>query len=132
MIPLDLLFEVPLTVVAWKRGWRGWALLPMAVAYALTFVLGIIEGLSVAATGTDLEPLSSASVVLITIVECGVLIAMIVRARKHGIPDTRTRSSHVEQPRQYCTRCGTEQYGNPMFCRECGEMIGEGRTVARA
>ena len=39
-----LILEVILTVVAWRRGWRGWALLPFAVVSILSLLIGVCGG----------------------------------------------------------------------------------------
>ena len=38
--------EIILTVVAWRKGWRQRALLPMAIGVAAGFLIGAIVGLS--------------------------------------------------------------------------------------
>ena len=35
-----LLVEIWLTVVTWKRGWKAWALLPIAVAVCIGMLIG--------------------------------------------------------------------------------------------
>ena len=37
---LTLIAEIILTVIAWRKGWRWWALLPAFLAFATGFVLG--------------------------------------------------------------------------------------------
>lgn len=36
-----LLIEIILTVKAWKNGWKGWALWPLAIVLTLGFMLGM-------------------------------------------------------------------------------------------
>jgi hypothetical protein len=33
--------EIALTIAAWRRGWRGWALVPVACAFAFGALLGV-------------------------------------------------------------------------------------------
>ncbi len=35
-----LVIEIMMTVSAWKRGWKGWALLPMIIGLFLAFFMG--------------------------------------------------------------------------------------------
>lgn len=39
-----LIIEVALTIAAWKKGWRGWALLPGGVTLLMGFLLGAMMG----------------------------------------------------------------------------------------
>jgi len=41
---LLLIVEVLLTVAAWRRGWKGWALLPWAVCFFTAFIGGAFIG----------------------------------------------------------------------------------------
>jgi hypothetical protein len=43
---LTLIAEITLTVIAWRKGWRWWALLPGFLAFAAGFVLGAAIGIS--------------------------------------------------------------------------------------
>ena len=37
-----LVAQLVLTVQAWRKGWKGWALLPMGVALLLGLLLGVV------------------------------------------------------------------------------------------
>ena len=39
-----LILEIGLTISAWQRGWKGWALLPGAFALAGGYMLGMVLG----------------------------------------------------------------------------------------
>jgi len=41
---LLLILEIGLTISAWQRGWKGWALLPGAFALAGGYMLGMVLG----------------------------------------------------------------------------------------
>ena len=41
---LLLILEIGLTISAWKRGWKGWALLPGAFTFAAGYMLGMTSG----------------------------------------------------------------------------------------
>lgn len=41
-----LIIEIALTVWAWMRGWKGFALLPLAIALPVGFVVGFVIGAS--------------------------------------------------------------------------------------
>jgi len=43
--------EIILTVVAWRRGWKAWALLPLGVC----FILALLLGAAVTASGGSVE-----------------------------------------------------------------------------
>jgi hypothetical protein len=42
-----LLVEIILTIIAWVRGWKWWALLPLGIALAIGFFVGV----GIASTG---------------------------------------------------------------------------------
>ena len=42
-----LILEIGLTIWAWKRGWKGWALLPALGAFTGGFIVGLASGDSV-------------------------------------------------------------------------------------
>lgn len=65
--------EIILTIVAWKRGWKGWALLPLGLVMILAFVIGA----SVGVTGGDVEDVLGACLLLevLATIALGVMIA---------------------------------------------------------
>ena len=71
---LMLIIELWLTVAAWRKGWRGYALLPVAFA----FVTGLFIGMGAGANGRTLADIMPLAVVL-DLVCIGVLIRMAVR-----------------------------------------------------
>ena len=46
-----MIIEIILTVSAWKKGWKGWALLPLGIGMPLAFVIGIVVNASGGTTG---------------------------------------------------------------------------------
>ena len=71
-----LLIQIALTVVAWRRGWKAWALAPILITVGLGFLVGLICG----ATGTDLDSILGPCLVF----DLGcvvVLVAMVVCRR---------------------------------------------------
>jgi len=44
-----IIVEIALTVMAWRRGWKAWALLPMFLGVSLSFAFG----LALAASGVN-------------------------------------------------------------------------------
>lgn len=68
-----LIIEIMLTVAAWKKGWRGWALLPVAICFATAFLLGAAAG----ANGTSPDDFVGIGLVLdvLLVVVLGVMIA---------------------------------------------------------
>ncbi len=71
-----LIAEIILTVMAWRRGWKGWALAPMAGVLFVAFLLGS----SVAASGGSMEDILGASL-LLDLTGIGTLIAMVTHPR---------------------------------------------------
>ena len=67
-----IVLEIGLTIAAWKRGWKGWALLPWVIALVAAFIVSLVRG---AATGVV------ADVVLV-----GTLIIMVAKPRQAAEP----------------------------------------------
>jgi len=75
-----LILEIILMIVAWRRGWRGWALLPMGIVYIMAFLIGVISG---AAGFSDMEMQRLLIVILpFEFFGIGVLIWMAAKGRK--------------------------------------------------
>lgn len=122
---------IPLIIVAWKRGWKGWALLPIPVAWLAIFVMGFIWG-------TTLDPEIDFDAfyeehtiefllidILPLLAALAVLIGMITKPRlQRGAIDKGAiqRSSSFGV---FCPNCGLEQVDNAKFCRSCGTRVGE-------
>jgi hypothetical protein len=122
---IELIIEIALAIAAWNRGWKGWALVPVALGWGAALVAGLMIG-TVATTTEELEGMSLMVVVLIDIVEFGALIAMIVKERKPKVtinPVVAPVASSY-QPARFCTGCGQELHDNASFCRACGQMVG--------
>ena len=47
-----LLLEIYLTVTAWNKGWKSWALAPLGATMAIGFLLGV----ALAASGHPVDP----------------------------------------------------------------------------
>lgn len=70
-----LILETILTVVAWRKGRRGFALLPVGI----TVIFGFLLGAAVQASGGNIQ--AATPVVLVADLVCtGILIAMASRA----------------------------------------------------
>ena len=41
-----LIIEIWLTVAVWRKGWKGWALLPAGIMMLVALVAGVVAGLS--------------------------------------------------------------------------------------
>jgi hypothetical protein len=41
-----MIIEIWLKVLAWRKGWKGYALLPVGVSFSLAFLTGIVVSLS--------------------------------------------------------------------------------------
>jgi hypothetical protein len=51
---MGLIIEIILTIVAWNRGWRWFALIPLGVGVLLGLIIGLIGG-SMGQTADDLS-----------------------------------------------------------------------------
>jgi hypothetical protein len=125
---LELLIGIPLTIAAWKRGWKGWALLPLTLALVSQAIFGFFIGFT-ASPGTaigDLEGLVVAVSLVIDLIAAAVLIGMIVKERKPKVTINPVVSPMASsyQPARFCTGCGQELHDNAAFCRNCGQTVG--------
>ena len=77
-----LLLEIGLTIVAWNRGWRGWALLPMVLGYTGAFVVGLFMG----AMGFIDEAAIFGVGIVFEVLSIGTLVVMVFRPRRTTEP----------------------------------------------
>jgi len=101
---LALLIEICLISKAWKKGWRGWALLPVAIGWAFCFMVGLAVG----ATGGSVDAVFGISL----LAEVGIITVLAVMAakeRQRCLPPLRS----VLQPSQ------GSSHGYPGCC--CGQ-----------
>ena len=73
-----LILEIILTISAWRKGWKGWALLPMGICLSVGFLIGMAVGAS-GGTMEDVLPLC----VFIELAALISLIVMVAKAPKH-------------------------------------------------
>jgi len=102
------ILEIVLTIVAWKRGWKGWALVPIAFAVVIGFVIGAV----IRAQGGSLE-----DVIPLTLVIDGAcivsLIALTARGRqKVHIYSKKPAAPVMGTPTVEPTLKATEGYGS--------------------
>ena len=69
---LALAVQIGLTVAAWRRGWKGWALVPLVSELLFGFLLGLLIGVS-GGSVQDVWPLG----VLLDLAVIGVLGAVV-------------------------------------------------------
>jgi len=69
-----LILEIALTVAAWRKGWGLRALLPLAFAFGLAFIMGVVGG----ASGGSVSDLT----VPCFLCDLGAVIALIVMTRR--------------------------------------------------
>lgn len=69
-----LIAEIILTIFAWRKGWRWWALVPVALA----LLIGLFMGMGVVASGGDVDSVRGISIVLDVLA----VIALIVMVTK--------------------------------------------------
>lgn len=78
------ILEIGLTVAAWRRGWKEWALLPLGIGFGIGFLVGLIMGASGASEGSIFAMSLVGDVICI-----GALIAMTIKPRSVAkLPDT--------------------------------------------
>lgn len=75
-----LIIEIALTIAAWKKGWKGWALLPGAVAFLMGFMVGAVMG----AANIPMENMAVPFLLLEVVCVLVPLIVLAVRAPKKG------------------------------------------------
>jgi len=74
-----IIVEIALTIWAWRRGWKAWALLPLGIALLIGFLIGFIMGAAVLEEGWLL-------LLVIDVAAIGALIFMIVKTRRKANP----------------------------------------------
>lgn len=72
-----LILEIVLAIAAWRRGWKGWALLPLVSAFGFGFLMGLIIGASGASYGGIF-----AVGAMIDIVCIATLVGMVIKPHK--------------------------------------------------
>jgi hypothetical protein len=91
---VTLIIEILLTIKAWRRGWRGFALLPLGILLPAGLLLGMVIG----ASGGNLEQALPVGI-LLEIACIGVLIRLAARGPSPA-PAPRLSHDHpaVETP----------------------------------
>ena len=72
-----LILEIILTVVAWRKGWKAYALLP----FGITFLFGFLMALAVQSSGGSISPVSPVGLI-VELINIGVLIRLATKAPK--------------------------------------------------
>lgn len=70
-----LIIEIILTIIAWNRGWKWWALLPLGIAFGFGFIAGA-SGMS----QSDLEGLLFLDVIAI------IALVIMIAVKKKEVP----------------------------------------------
>ena len=70
-----LILEIIFTIIAWRKGWKGWALLPLGIC----MFVGILIGLSVGASEGSIEDVAPWCI-LLDLVALISLIVLMIRA----------------------------------------------------
>jgi uncharacterized membrane protein YfcA len=74
-----LIAEIVLTIFAWKRGWRWYALIPMG----LCLIIGFIIGLSIGASGGSINDIPSVSIVLDVIAVIALIVLCSIKPKSN-------------------------------------------------
>lgn len=90
-----LIVEILLTVAVWRKGWKGWALLPVGIECVLAFFIGMAVG----AAGVKQEGFMGVAL-LLDVMTIVALVIMRVRAPKRVQEDRRAELSTggLQQP----------------------------------
>ena len=123
---LLFLVVIPLTIAAWKRGWKGWALVPLVLPLAAVFVAGCLIGI-MGPTDDEASGMVLVGAGLGGVLWFGALVAMIVKGRKPKVTINPVVGPLVGllQPAGVCGGCGSELHDNATFCRNCGQKVGQ-------
>ena len=78
-----LVAEIILTIVAWNRGWRGYALIPLLVVISLGFIVGAAIGDNPADQVSDVSGAGLIFDAFLIII----LVGMIIKGRNPHKPD---------------------------------------------
>jgi hypothetical protein len=78
-----LILEIVLTAVAWRKGWRTWALLPLGLGIFVAFFIGLVAG----AAGLQADQMDALMLALtpIDLAVTGILIWMVVKGKKREL-----------------------------------------------
>ena len=113
---MGLIVEIVLAIVAWRRGWKAWALLPLGAGVVLAFIVGFIIGLSDEGDDFPVEAFAIFDLVIIV-----VMIIMIAKPREIPSGDLVVSSSIYRSPkRAVCPDCNCEIPDGSKFCPMCG------------
>ena len=122
---------IPLIIVAWTRGWKGWALLPITVALLASVLIEFIWGTTLG-LGVDIDAYLEQHNTEFTLIELfpwlaavAVTIGMIAKPRRQRGAIEKGAIQGSSSFGVFCPNCGVEQRDNTKFCRSCGARIGE-------
>ena len=85
---MPLILEIVLTIAAWRRGWRGWALLPLCIC----LLVGLVMGSAIASSGGSTRSMMQDSLVVGLIgdlITAASLVVMVIRPRSAERHDAR-------------------------------------------
>ena len=143
------ILEIGLTVWAWKRGWRGWALLPLTIGLGASFLSGFYIGFS-GGSEENLENMMGLFLLMdVAVIVSLVLMVIFKRGRKVVVKDSRayrnmtsddgkyqtanveelspqqtTGVAQVPQVAHFCAQCGSRLQYPVRFCAGCGMQVG--------
>jgi hypothetical protein len=90
---MGLIIEIILTIVAWNRGWKWLALIPLGVGVLLGLIIGLIGG-SMGSTAEDL----SWVVVFDAIVIIALIIMCFVKPKSAEVTATKSETPIENKP----------------------------------
>jgi hypothetical protein len=119
---LWLIIEIALTVAAWRRGWNGWALIPLPVNWVLSF---FVVPMLVDPSEVNLGALPGEVLMVgfgIELATIGALAFMAIKGRNRD--NAQTEAVHVPAgPDFQCPCCGLPARTGGAFCVGCGSRL---------
>ena len=79
--------EIVLTVLAWRKGWRGWALMPLGILIFVAFFIGVVGTLS-GFNEQQLQQGAAAPLAIMELATLGVLIGLATKRRNASAAET--------------------------------------------
>lgn len=94
-----MIIEIVLTVVAWNKGWKWWALVPLGLAVSIAFSVGFVVGLFGGSAGPVMP--------FFMLLDIGCLLALIILI---VLPPEREKEAMPEEPPMPACRADEIQY----------------------
>lgn len=81
-----VLAEIILTILAWRKGWRWWALIPVAIPFCIGFVMGI----GIASQGGSISDIGGWTIIFDVLAITALIVLVSVKPKSKELEDTPT------------------------------------------